>query len=367
MLQKTTLRAEPEAMGPPPTHDDAAGASGGARIADGLKGLTFEEGARALSPKATADEGKSGNTWADVLAGTVTLKVGMKGELVRQLQVKLGSAGFRAHKKAAEYHDGDFAASDEQAVKAFQARYGLAPTGIVDRQSARALATWSDVLGGSLILEFGDRGPAVLAAQEYLSGTPLAVPITGVFDAATKAGIERFQRDKGLEVNGKLGATTGPKLAAARDFTVGLDNSGRALHLVERRGRNGCTVRMTAATAQAYDRMAAAAQSDGRRCDLTYAMNGYRSYLDQVKMVQECGLYGAGGWAALPGTSNHGNGVALDLDDGSVATCECRTGTCAACKSGKRLKDSWLARRARDFGFVADVPGEGWHFHYVGK
>ena len=58
--------------------------------------------------------------------------------------------------------------------------------------------------------------------------------------------------------------------------------------------------------------------------------------------------------AAAPGKSNHGNGIALDLNTGSRAK--------------KTLKDEtykWLILNSWKFGFVREVATEEWHFDYL--
>jgi hypothetical protein len=104
--------------------------------------------------------------------------------------------------------------------------------------------------------------------------------------------------------------------------------------LVERQGEL-----MTSATAAAFDRMEAAARADGVRLIIR---DGYRSYAEQVAVAKRHGLFQHGGRAAIPGTSPHGSGTALDIDDG--------------------LGYRWLLRNAPRFGFDATVPGEPWHW-----
>ena len=88
----------------------------------------------------------------------------------------------------------------------------------------------------------------------------------------------------------------------------------------------------------------------------------YRTYDEQVKMRE---IYGGG--AAIPGTSNHGWGTAVDLPDyreGGIGL-EWNYGT---------PKYEWMKANAPAFGWVnpswavQDGPGphEPWHFEYVG-
>jgi hypothetical protein len=60
---------------------------------------------------------------------------------------------------------------------------------------------------------------------------------------------------------------------------------------------------------------------------------------------------------AAPGSSNHGNGIALDLN----------TGSRISFKPTPNLKKdiyTWLIRNSWKFGFVRAVKSEEWHFEY---
>lgn len=85
---------------------------------------------------------------------------------------------------------------------------------------------------------------------------------------------------------------------------------------------------------------AACEAATGQRVTL---IDGYRTYEDQVDIARRKGIYGQGGWAAVPGTSNHGWGHAVDADMSGPA-------------------GRWLAVNGPRFGWVADVPGENWHW-----
>lgn len=100
--------------------------------------------------------------------------------------------------------------------------------------------------------------------------------------------------------------------------------------------------RLFAPAARAYEQLADAARADGVTIGVT---DSYRSYDAQVRLVEEKGLYSQGGLAAEPGTSNHGWGLALDLDLDARA-------------------QAWMRSNAWRFGFVEDTPREPWHWTY---
>lgn len=100
--------------------------------------------------------------------------------------------------------------------------------------------------------------------------------------------------------------------------------------------------RLWAPAAQAFQQMAAAAAQDGVAIRVS---DSYRPFEEQVDLAERKGLYREGGLAAVPGTSNHGWGRALDVDT-----------------SGGTVE--WLRANAARFGFHEDVPREPWHWTY---
>lgn len=73
--------------------------------------------------------------------------------------------------------------------------------------------------------------------------------------------------------------------------------------------------------------------------------DGYRAHHDQVRLADELGLYDNGGLAAVPGTSQHGWGRAVDLDVDEAGV-------------------AWLRANAWKYGFVETVPREPWHWEF---
>ena len=97
-----------------------------------------------------------------------------------------------------------------------------------------------------------------------------------------------------------------------------------------------------APAATAFRRMSVAAKAAGIEIGVT---DSYRSYDSQVDLARRKGLYSEGGLAATPGRSNHGWGLALDLDLDPAA-------------------QSWMREHGPEFGFVEDTPREPWHWGY---
>ncbi len=101
--------------------------------------------------------------------------------------------------------------------------------------------------------------------------------------------------------------------------------------------------RLWAPAAAAFTDMVAAAAADGITIGVT---DSYRSYAAQVDVAERKGLYINGGLAAVPGTSKHGWGKAVDLDLGAAA-------------------QQWMRTHGPAFGFVENVPREPWHWEWL--
>jgi len=100
--------------------------------------------------------------------------------------------------------------------------------------------------------------------------------------------------------------------------------------------------RLHAPAAAAFRRMKADAAAAGITIGVT---DSYRTYESQVDLAHRKGLHKHGGLAATPGTSNHGWGLALDLDLDASA-------------------QQWMRDNGWRYGFVEDVPREPWHWTY---
>lgn len=100
--------------------------------------------------------------------------------------------------------------------------------------------------------------------------------------------------------------------------------------------------RLWAPAAQSFEKLLSAAAADGVTIRVT---DSYRSYDVQVDVVRRKGLYSQGGLGAKPGTSQHGWGMAVDLDLDASA-------------------QAWMRTNAARFGFVEDTPREPWHWAF---
>ena len=105
----------------------------------------------------------------------------------------------------------------------------------------------------------------------------------------------------------------------------------------------GSHERLWAPAAERLNAMIADAKASGVTISVT---DGYRTYDSQVRLAQQKGLYSQGGLAAVPGTSEHGWGLAVDLGLNPTG-------------------QSWMRQHAKDYGFVENVPREPWHWEFA--
>ncbi|CAF1285338.1 unnamed protein product [Rotaria sordida] len=116
---------------------------------------------------------------------------------------------------------------------------------------------------------------------------------------------------------------------------------------------------MTTTTACAFDKMATAA----KQTDVTITIaSGFRTIARQEYFwhCYQTGSCNGGNLAAPPGTSNHGRGIALDLN----TDCGSQSGSRPSC--GGSAVYQWLYNNAHNYGFTRTVQSEPWHWEYVG-
>jgi len=129
--------------------------------------------------------------------------------------------------------------------------------------------------------------------------------------------------------------------------------------------------KMRSSAARAIEKLFAGAKQDGVRL---LGVSAYRSHEAQTALfnhyVSMDGVKAAKTYSAVPGTSEHETGLAIDVTggDGKCAASDCFAGTAAA---------KWLAKHAAEYGFIIrypkgkdDITGyqyEPWHLRYVGK
>ncbi|NRD76734.1 M15 family metallopeptidase [Bacillus sp. BRMEA1] len=128
---------------------------------------------------------------------------------------------------------------------------------------------------------------------------------------------------------------------------------------------------MRSEAASAIEKLFAGAKDQGVSL---LGVSAYRSYASQASLfnyyVHQDGYKAAKAYSALPGTSEHETGLAIDVTggDGKCAAEDCFAGTTEA---------KWLQKHAADYGFIIRYPKgkesitgyqyEPWHLRYIGK
>ena len=174
---------------------------------------TFQR-AKGLSPTGVVDEATA------VAVGLVPPRAhvspGMRGPAVAQLQQRLIAAGIPVKGGA----DGIYGPATAAGVATFQQRRHLPITGTVDAYTGALLAAAAPAAStraAPALPRPGSSGDAVRTLQRRLVavGSRPTGGVDGVYGAATKAAVARFQRWNGIEPTGVLDARTAALLEKA--------------------------------------------------------------------------------------------------------------------------------------------------------
>ncbi len=192
--------------------------------ADGIAGDETQRkllGEPGTSPAAVATAvatGEEGDSSADASASTSSLKLGSKGDAVRELQTQLKALGFLSSNP-----DGNFGSKTEEAVVAFQKANKLKADGVAGSATQNAIysskvnsntaVASTGTTNASTVLKEGSKGEAVKQMQTalknlgYYNGS-----LTGNFGSLTGDAVRAFQKANKLSNDGVAGATTLNKL-----------------------------------------------------------------------------------------------------------------------------------------------------------
>ncbi len=143
----------------------------------------------------------------DEISRYFPLTLGQRGEAIRDLQRRLGAAGFAP--VGAE--PGCFCAATDLALREFQLVRGLRVTGSCDEETWRAIVEASWDLGDRLLLLVAPnlRGDDVSDLQASLARLGFdSGRVDGIFGPATSRALEDFQHNSGLYVDGVCGPDT---------------------------------------------------------------------------------------------------------------------------------------------------------------
>ncbi|MDI6098097.1 M15 family metallopeptidase [Actinoplanes sp. NEAU-A12] len=176
----------------------------------------------------------------------------------------------------------------------------------------------------------------ILALQGQQATTTTAATRT---EASTQGGFAAHLRSA-VASNSPMDKTHKVNSKGIPEDLVAYGNGKIPEHALGRVGQTNH--KLWAPAAESLNRMVEDAKRDGVKIGIT---DSYRPYTEQVDLAKRKGLYSQGGLAAKPGTSEHGWGMATDLDLDSKA-------------------QSWMRKNAGNYGFVENVPREPWHWAY---
>src|SRR5690625_4623966 len=168
-----------------------------------------------------------------------------------------------------------------------------------------------------------------------------ALGASGLLGGAGLQGLAGLQGVSGVQ--GAAGAYAPPAVLNDKGAPADLAHYGngqipeQALVPIDATGH-----RLWAPAAVQFQQLIAEASAQG----ITIGINdSYRTIERQHELVPRLGLYNEGGLAAVPGTSRHGWGLAVDLQLNGEA-------------------QAWMRDNAERFGFVEDTPREPWHWAF---
>jgi peptidoglycan hydrolase-like protein with peptidoglycan-binding domain len=315
---------------------------------------------RPSSASSLSNAGKAPSTSAKPSATPGTLKPGTRGAQVSALQNDLRSKGFNPGRT-----DGVFGPATEAAVKKFQASQGLKADGVVGAKTRTALTTgsgqtarpqdrfdrqWSvapsvDGIKKGQVLKEGMQGQSVRRLQELLG----LGETDGKFGPQTQRAVAQFQKSAGLKPGtGQEGVVDKTTLDAleksatasqkggskqvgyqgGKPFDVFVTSVGKDVH--------GNPESLRTDAAKAWESMKAAARRDGVKLELTDA------FRTMAVQKQRRAQYGRN--AAVPGFSNHQQGISMDIN--SVAS--------------DPAVSKWLRENSHKFGIIQGdkTPGD---------
>lgn len=147
------------------------------------------------------------------------LRIGSKGEEVRELQENLIKLGYDLGKWGA---DGDFGNATYEAVKKLQKDHGLEDDGVVGKNTYALLDRLLNQSQTSQpqdnpypTIRLGDKGELVRLLQEKLNRKGYNLKVDGDFGGKTETAVKDYQKKNGLTSDGVVGPKTWSKLLSS--------------------------------------------------------------------------------------------------------------------------------------------------------
>ena len=176
--------------------------------------------------------------WQDFIDGSVS-SVGMSGDHVRRLQLRLKDMGYFTGKCTGRYGE-----ATQQAVSHFQDMNNLENTGEADAETCTAIYSKAAVvLTDAQILHRGSTGAA--AEKLCLRLQELGYPASDTFNTRTEIALLKFQIANNLNSTGALDHETGGRLSASN--AVAYDVEKWRGHAISMDAETGAMLSKTAA------------------------------------------------------------------------------------------------------------------------
>jgi peptidoglycan hydrolase-like protein with peptidoglycan-binding domain len=159
--------------------------------------------------------GTASSPVATQTGGRPILRLGSRGQTVKDVQTIVAAATGRQL-----VIDGDFGPATEDAVKAFQTARGLEADGVVGPATYKAFDEILAYVAGLSsapavnappfpgVVRRGSKGDAVRKVQQRLADRGWPIRVDGDFGPGTDTIVRKFQGEKGLTVDGIVGADT---------------------------------------------------------------------------------------------------------------------------------------------------------------
>lgn len=158
----------------------------------------------------------------------ITLRQGDQSQDVAQMQRHLNSIGGTYTAVNQGSADSRYGQNTTDAVRRFQAQFGLVPDGVIGAATWAAIVRMANALAagrtpsvvtayGGTPLRIGSSGDSVRFLQSYLNGVhgrPI-LSVDGKFGSATAQAVKGFQMNNGLAQDGVVGRNTWSKLISA--------------------------------------------------------------------------------------------------------------------------------------------------------
>ncbi|SDS86504.1 peptidoglycan-binding protein [Microlunatus soli] len=249
--------------------------------------------------------------------------------------------------------DGKFGPKTTASIKSYQAKHGLAVDGSAGPKTMTSLTSTTGFAGSPNV-------NTTKAVQQLLVKLGYKISVDGSFGPATTSAVKSWQSKIKVSQTGRVDATTWaflfspppPPPGSWKKCSDSIDSTNRKGLPSSQTTSVQSDIRVASCLAPSVRSMIASARSAGISL---HANSSYRSHQSQISLRrQNCGtsyydIYQKPASqcspnTAIPGTSIHEYGLAIDFNVSSSSTY------------------NWLIKNGPKYGFYRTVASERWHF-----